>query len=310
MNTRIYTTEPCPVCENKDFLQLHKHENHDKPCGLAICKKCGLVQLAHRMSTENYREFYQSGEYNKVCMDDLDEITLFYYEYKLMAGYLIKFFEKIKTELSGLKVYEIGCGSGGILLRLQEQGALVSGCDIDTRRANTGRELYNLSLEAKAAEELTREDLKGYNIILLSNVLEHLHQPLDFLKHLREIIPENARLIVDVPNISNAAIYSPGNGFSPFVRISHIWYFSVKSLKNLMGRAGFKMQTKNVRGPAFTTEWQISQSQDTFESDYKDALKAIKTADSVILRALHLAGVLSKALFDKLYYYYAGIKED
>jgi len=294
-----YSTEPCPICGG-DFLMLSDSERYFLPCGLGICQTCGLVQLAYRMSALNYQEFYQSGEYQKLCMDGLDDITHFYYEYKLMAQYFLDFFRALKMPIHKLAIYEIGCGSGGILLRLSEHGIAVAGSDIDANRVEVGRSRYGLDLSVRAAEELNEDELKGHNVILLSNILEHVHQPQNFLSHLHKVLPPDALLVVDVPHVSNAACYTNGKGFAPFTNLSHIWYFSVQSLNNLMHRVGFQMQSACIRGAAFTSIWQPSDPKKDIISDFSDTLWRIRMADAAAFRVLFRIGAKSQSLAGRI----------
>jgi len=98
----------------------------------------------------------------------------------------------------GHTVVEVGCGTGGNLSRLKEHyraiGTEVSARAADLARAHTGCPVF-LGDGLDGLKEMT-EEIDG---VLLLDLLEHLHNPLAFLKKIHGSLPQEAILIVTVP---------------------------------------------------------------------------------------------------------------
>ena len=174
--------------------------------------------------------------------------------------------------VKGAQVLDIGCGNGIISRRLGEMGFNVLGVDVSEKAIATANSLNkssNVRFEVKSAEELVADGQK-YEAIICSEVLEHLNQPENLLKVLRIILAERGVLIVTVPNGQGARehfvtkpVQALMNNFPRIWRwlskiksvlgykgttvqsdaddLSHIQFFTFKSLGLLASEAGFRI---------------------------------------------------------------------
>lgn len=174
--------------------------------------------------------------------------------------------------VKGAQVLDIGCGNGIISRRLGEMGFNVLGVDVSEKAIATANSLNkssNVRFEVKSAEQLVADGQK-YEAIICSEVLEHLHQPDNLLKVLRIILAERGVLIVTVPNgqggrelFVTKPVQALMNNFPRIWRwlskiksvlgykgttiqsdaddLSHIQFFTVKSLGLLASESGFRI---------------------------------------------------------------------
>jgi ubiquinone/menaquinone biosynthesis C-methylase UbiE len=174
--------------------------------------------------------------------------------------------------VKGAQVLDIGCGNGIISRRLGEMGFNVLGVDVSEKAiamANSSNKSSNVKFEVKSAEQLVADGQK-YEAIICSEVLEHLNQPENLLKVIRKILAERGVLIVTVPNgqggrelFVTKPVQSLMNNFPRSWRwlskiksvlgykgttvqsdaddLSHIQFFTVKSLGLLASEAGFRI---------------------------------------------------------------------
>lgn len=131
------------------------------------------------------------------------------------------------------------------MLALKEQGAFVTGVDLDQGAINYGKQ-YLDDLYCDDANNYLKN--VNFDFVILSNVLEHLHNPLVFLRELT--IKQGAKLSIDVPNLLGAHSYS--DSFNKFLHIAHIWYFTPATLCRLLKLAGFSIDFISDRGSAMT----------------------------------------------------------
>jgi 2-polyprenyl-3-methyl-5-hydroxy-6-metoxy-1,4-benzoquinol methylase len=99
-------------------------------------------------------------------------------------------------------ILDVGCGNGIISMKLGELGYQVQGIDISEKAISKAKQinlLENVKFDVVSAEELTASG-KTYDAIICSEVLEHLSEPAVLLKTLFNILKNNGKLIVTVPN--------------------------------------------------------------------------------------------------------------
>jgi hypothetical protein len=123
-------------------------------------------------------------------------------------------------------------------------GAKVAGVDLDEGAIKFGKQYIDELYCGDAHEYLKNVN---YDLLILSNVLEHLHNPLDFLLDLyKNIASTHTKLVIDVPNLMGSHSYS--NNFNKFLHIAHIWYFTPATLSKLLSLAGFTIDFIFDRG--------------------------------------------------------------
>lgn len=82
---------------------------------------------------------------------------------------------------------------------------------------------------------------KNYDLILFSEVLEHMPDPGKACKRLYEIAQlNNARVIITVPNAFNNLCFNYALQGVEFIHPDHFHYYSPLTLTNLLKYAGFK----------------------------------------------------------------------
>lgn len=108
-----------------------------------------------------------------------------------------------RTGVAGKKVLDIGFGCAAIAAKLQEYGAVLDGVDCNPAAIEENGGLYrNVYLaDANNIDDIGLTD--KYDIILLSDLLQYLVQPEDFLSRLKKRLVKGGRLVVSVPNVAN-----------------------------------------------------------------------------------------------------------
>ena len=106
---------------------------------------------------------------------------------------------------SALKILEVGCGDGSITLPLSRLGGTVRAFDLDenlvhgVKRSIAERGITNITVNRDDAYTFDANDVK-YDVIVVSEVLEHTDQPADIVGKLRTHLAPRGILIATVPN--------------------------------------------------------------------------------------------------------------
>ena len=116
-----------------------------------------------------------------------------------------------------LKILDIGCGSGYAVTQfLARYGDEVLGIDfyppnVDYANKHFGSAKLNFfCLDAT----MLRDEGKRYDVVVLTDVLEHVHQPGELLRLVHELVTDDGRVIASIPN-----------GFGPFEIESYVHKF-------------------------------------------------------------------------------------
>lgn len=240
------TDNPCPLaeasCNGQKYLKVATSE-YGFEWSLSAA---GLLQMNKRFTEQSLLTFYTSGDYRKISMGGASDASLFELEYTIMSKYFIEALEAAGIDLPGKTIFELGCGSGGILLALKNRGAKVVGVDLDEGAIKYGKQ-YLDDLHCGDAHDYLKN--VSYDVIILSNLLEHLNDPLGFLQDLcKNVTAGKTKILIDVPNLMGAHSFS--DYFNKFLHIAHIWYFTPVTLARLLRLAGFSVDFLFDRGAA------------------------------------------------------------
>jgi len=144
-----------------------------------------------------------------------------------------------------LKVLDVGCGNGIISLNVGTLGVQVLALDVSEKAisiAQSKNKFKNVCFQVLPAEGLSAIKEK-FDVVICSEVLEHLTDPSGLLSELHGRLSENGILIVTVPN-----------GFGPrellvtrpmiFIRDHLSWFLGfVLSIKKIFGYSGTTVQS-------------------------------------------------------------------
>lgn len=102
----------------------------------------------------------------------------------------------VKTE----KILDIGCGNGAVAYDIAKTtGASVLGIDINKENIRVAKERYqHPTLEFREGDALVELPDENFDLVILSNVLEHLPSRPSFLKHVQKTLKPK-RFLIRVP---------------------------------------------------------------------------------------------------------------
>ena len=144
-----------------------------------------------------------------------------------------------RMELNELHVLEIACGRGGITLPLASLGCHVTAFDIDeeavryvqTQRGQRGVE----NLSVTVGNGYTFDDGNSYDIVIASEVFEHVADPPRLARNIAKRMAEGSYLIVTTPN-----------GYGPYELVNRIdvrtYLRRWSRLRRLLGKPPFTPQ--------------------------------------------------------------------
>lgn len=213
--------QPAPT--NQDFPDVLPFE-----VGVDMGVKL-LLQVPNREVATHLRKAYAAGSMIGTPLGE-DGIARRY------AEDFLTFLTRSLPGRVGSSLLEIGCGSGYLLSRLKQQGFEVLGIEPGTQ-GQMGAEKYGVEIiqEAFPGESVAPKD--GFDIIVHYGVLEHMEDPISFLRSQIGWLSEAGLMIFAVPDCEG---YIQRGDISMFNH-EHWSYFTPNSLRNTAGRAGVEI---------------------------------------------------------------------
>jgi SAM-dependent methyltransferase len=154
------------------------------------------------------------------------------------------------------RVLEVGCGAGATGRRLRERGAeLLVGVEPNPAAAAQAREIYDTVHESTIEDVLDGGALeRPFDSILLYDVLEHLVDPADVLRRLREHTAEGACLHISVPNarhwtLARDLALRGTFGYTEWGHrdATHLRWFTPRDLDRLVAACGYRVEHSGSR---------------------------------------------------------------
>lgn len=162
-----------------------------------------------------------------------------------------KIFELIQGEKKQVKILDMGCGAGELGKSLKEKGAYVIGCDIAPHAIEKAKKCLDEAFIFDTQQGDYSSLAKDFDIIVASELIEHLFMPEYFLQNIKKAMNKETKLIITTPNFlvwTNRIRMLVGQfeyTKSGFLDESHIHFFTYHSLKKALQQAGFTIEKEN-----------------------------------------------------------------
>lgn len=177
---------------------------------------------------------------------------------------VVRYMGESSKRPEALKILEVGCGDGSITLPLSLFGGTVNAFDIDenlvenVKRDVSARGIKNVSITKNDAYSYSAHGDK-YDIIVVSEVLEHTDQPALIVAKLKDHLATGGYMIVTIPNG-----YGPWELKNKVIKLSsvkkikdkecghkHVQFFTLKAFKQIFSDHNFLL-TKFGKSDAFS----------------------------------------------------------
>jgi 2-polyprenyl-3-methyl-5-hydroxy-6-metoxy-1,4-benzoquinol methylase len=235
----------CPACGADDAtFRFEKYR-----CRFVDCRSCATLYMCPRPTPEVMHDYYSNSENyavwnkfifpkseasrrEKICRPNLDKIVAACREQGMQRPHLL----------------EIGPGFGTFAALAAEQGFFgkVTVVERTPEMAQAcrdrGLEVIESSLEEVGSEHIARAD-----VAVCFEVIEHVFEPLDFLRGVSRLLKPGGLFVFTCPNGQGFDTMTLG-AVSPAVDTEHVNLFNTRSIAVLLGRAGFEVQSTQTPG--------------------------------------------------------------
>ena len=182
-----------------------------------ICRDCSLIFQNPRMSDRELDKYYGTGYYRRTINATDEEMdTDEAYRAKIDIEIIRRYAGKVSSHL------DIGCGRGYLLKAVGADE--MAGVETD--------ETYVKAKGVKVYSKIGKIPAKKFDLVTAIHVLEHIANPLDYLKKMAKFVGKEGYLVIEVPTWK-----SPGGP----LRLAHLYHFEPDVLKLMCKQAGLSV---------------------------------------------------------------------
>ena len=252
----------CNLCGADDTALLFRGKDtaYDSPhvFNIVKCRRCGLAYINPRPSQKEMHSFYHDDYYPKFVPSGrtfsgakkiIMETYFGYGRYNLFKKLFflpLYFFRSLFLNrgagvnfVRNGKFLDVGFGDGSLLYEYKSLGFDAYGTEVSGYAVRNARRLGLKVFKG----ELRDVRFKGnyFDVVYLSHVLEHVHDPLSVLVEIRRILKKRGVAVIVLPNFGSLeARILKGNWDAGLEIPRHLYHFSPRTVKKIALRAGFK----------------------------------------------------------------------
>ena len=232
----------CKICGSTEFeiayvgpIRLGRFGHvSEEDYQLRKCCSCEVIALPNLI--EDIASYYKGDNYRQE-VDDSSDSSKFY---QLHDGEQIQNLSITGTSIFRDKIIaDIGCGAGSFLDGIKgfskKAIAIEPSQNFKTKLAEKGYVSYSYVSEAL---EHYRSSI---DIAVSFSVLEHVSDPVLFLKEIHDLLVSRGKLVISTPNANDILLDQLPDDYGKFFyRKAHLWYFNSTALQFVLNLAGFK----------------------------------------------------------------------
>jgi len=144
-------------------------------------------------------------------------------------------------------VLDVGCGNGALSYDVAKKAKKVVGIDLNKKNISFAKERYSEeNIEYICGDALKDLPDEKFDVIIMSNVLEHIGNRVEFLERLRE---KAARFLIRVPMINRDWITLYKKELSMDYRLDkgHYVEYTLERFERELEKAGLRIQDYSIQ---------------------------------------------------------------
>ncbi len=237
-------TDPCPACGYRGARILFAgsdrlYRTTDREFEVIECAGCRLLRLFPCPPPAELHQYYPADYWfvpERDAASRLEEL----YRRAVLTDH-VRFAAKAleRTGKEGL-LLDVGCGGGLFLRMMAERGHRVMGLDFSLSAAAAAWGFHGVPA---VCASLTHVPVAPGSCaaVTMFHVLEHLYDPAGYLQGAHELLRDDGRLIVQVPNAASWQALLLGGNWNGLDIPRHLFDFRARDIEILLDRCGFEV---------------------------------------------------------------------
>jgi len=237
----------CHVCGSPSSEKLLYRP--DAGLGVERCRSCGFVYLdAWAQSVARHEELYDYyGHFEEASIAERHSPQNRARQQELLRA--------LAHRTRGRKLLDVGCGDGQLIETALSEGWNATGIDLSESAIRICRQR---GLSASKTDFFDGSfDARRFDVIIMSELIEHVPSPQRFLKRAADLLEPGGILYLTTPNFGSLARRMLGEDWS-VIHPEHIGYFERTTLRQMAsehaGLRELKIEANNI-SPSTVVAW-------------------------------------------------------
>ena len=270
----------CLLCDKEAQVIEQNYPGYQEPDNFSICNcvYCNTQFSYPRVETRHiyemiykkpetvpgYDRYYRYKNEVKTVKNPLQYLAEAEEAYWVIRDALKQDIDEKET----LKILECGCGMGYLTYSLYKEGFNVTGLDISQNAVDEAVKNFAEIYVCADVFEYAKKHREVYDRIILTQVIEHVENPIEWLKTLLTMLKKGGKIILST---ENKTVYPEGTIWQSDLPPVHLWWFSEKSFKYIASKINASLHftdfNKYVSGVQFIVPEKIPYNQHRFDKN-------------------------------------------
>lgn len=232
---------PCPLCSADRFVELAHDDRYSMGVRTVRCAACGLIMTNPMPTPEALADFY-AHHYRRYYRGS-DRPTprhIRKFQLEKRAAYHAQIMSDTGLLHQGMAILDVGCAEGSLLDALRRSCAPSRLAGVEPSAGYAAYAQSRFGLEVWPSLDQLSDN--KYDLIIAVHVLEHLINPVEYLRNLASRLAEHGRVYLDVPD---AARYSS----LADLHVAHLYHFTERTFAALLEKAGLQVASLTPHEP-------------------------------------------------------------
>ncbi len=195
--------------------------------------KLSINKKIRKYLANNYRSWKYGNKSKNTSMLALLIVLLTWKRRRLLDASM----RHLKKPVQDQYLLDFGCGNGLFLNYAQSCGWNTVGIDFDPQAVNIARK-NGLNVKCGGTEKIPEFNIQ-FDVITLSHVIEHVHDPHHLLSTCYNYLKPGGILWIETPNFNSQGHFIYGSNWRGLEPPRHLMLFTRKSLLSLLEKTGF-----------------------------------------------------------------------
>lgn len=217
----------CYLCNNSNFAPVYYLKNR-------VIFRCLNDDLYFSIDQKSGQFAYDDNYYQESPYGQNNPLTNIYFQDKL-------------NRINRPNILDVGCGWGNFLEVVKKNDNLsYLGIDLSEEAIKICKRKDLNCQKIDLIKLGSKKNLPKFTIISFFQVIEHMKNPLEYLKAAKKLLKKNGIILITTPNNSSPLRSIFGSHWSVYNTPSHYFFYSKKTLGLLLKTAGFKNFTIKI----------------------------------------------------------------
>lgn len=223
--------ESCLLCQSEKYRIIKKGADGRH---IGMCSQCHFVQVYPRVT---------KGKYDAVHFDEWDHDNPYIAQlaahkayFRNLVSYLLPFVKK----RTPIRLLDVGCAVGVLVMVAQEQGIEAEGIDIAKTAVSYAKKLHLPVFQGTCETWFGKKRYRNrYDMITALEIIEHEEDPLRMMQIIWKMLRSDGTVAITTPNFNTIYRVIMGDNWVGYQHHEHLWFFTPESITRLFKQAGF-----------------------------------------------------------------------